>query len=113
MSQGEYQKWREMIFSVKPEQVDVAKTTTNQVYGVIMDIGQIDLQTSINWAISLSTFPTGEASFHPTPGGSVAGLGNDPKVAQVAQEIVQTAQVLLPETNLTQDLSSLPEPGDV
>jgi hypothetical protein len=77
-----------------------------------MDIGQIDRQTSTNWAISLSAFPTGEASFHPTLGGSVAGLGNDPKVAQVAQEIVQIAQVLLPETDPTQDLS-LPEPGFV
>lgn len=107
-----YQRWREMIFSVKPEQVEVSKSDANRVFGVIMDIGQIDLRASTNWAISLSAFPTGEASFHPTPGGSVAGLGGDPKVAQVAQEIVQNAQVLLPETNPTQDLS-LPEPGYV
>ncbi len=35
----EYQKWREVIFAVTPEQVDVAQSDANRVYGVIMDIG--------------------------------------------------------------------------
>jgi hypothetical protein len=108
----EYQKWREMIFSVPPEEVGVSKSDANRVYGVIMDIGKLDTQTSTHWAISLDAFSTGEASFHATPGSSVIGLGEDAKVAQAAQEIVQFAQGLLPETNPTQDLS-LPEPGIV
>ena len=105
----EYQKWREAIFATSPEQVGVSKSDANRVYGVIMDIVQIDRRTSTHWAISLSAFPTGEASFQPTLGGGVIGLGGDPKVAQAAQEIVQMAQGLLPETKPTQDLS-LPEP---
>ena len=107
-----YQKWRAMIFTVTPEQVDVSGSDADQVYGVIMDMGMIDRQHSANWAISLSAFPTGEASFQPTPGSGVIGLGNDPKVAQAAKEIVNISQELLPETNPTQDFS-LPEPGFV
>jgi hypothetical protein len=108
----EYQKWREMIFSMQPSQVGEAKGGANTVYGVIMDIGQMDRQSSTPWAITLTAFSTGEASFRPTPGGGMMGLGGDPKVAQAAQEIVQIAQGLVPEANLTQDLS-LPEPGIV
>jgi len=107
-----YKKWRAMIFTVTPAQVDVSASDDNQVYGVIIDIGMIDRQHSANWAISLSAFPTGEASFQPTPGSGVVGLGNDPKVAQAAKEIINISQELLPETNLTQDFS-LPEPGFV
>src|SRR5687768_13964864 len=102
----EYQRWRELIFRLQPEPVE----DTHRVYGVIMDIGYLDQQSSTHWAISMSAFSTGEASFQPTPGGGVIGLGGDPKVAQAAQEIVQIAQRLLPETIPTQDLS-LPEPG--
>lgn len=108
----DFQKWRAMIFSISPEQVDILKSQANQVYGVIMDIGMVDRQSSTNWAISLSAFPTGETSFHPTPGGSVIGLGNDPKVDQTAKDIVHIAQNLLPQTTSTQDFS-LPEPGYV
>jgi hypothetical protein len=107
-----YQKWRAMIFTVTPEQVGMSGSEADQVYGVIMDIGMIDHQRSVHWAISLSAFPTGEASFQPTPGGSVIGLGNDPQVAQRAREIVDISQDLLPETNFSQDFS-LPEPGYV
>ncbi len=106
----DYQMWRAFIFTVSPEQVGVAQSDADQVYGVIMDIGMIDRQHSANWAISLSAFPTGEASFQPTPGGGVVGLGDDPKVAIVAREIVNISQELLQETNETQDFS-LPEPG--
>lgn len=104
----DYQRWRELIFSVQPEPVEDA----HRVYGVIIDIGQFDRQASIHWAISMSVFSTGEASFQPTVGGGVIGLGGDPKVAQAAQEIVQIAQGLLPKANPTKDLS-LPEPGFV
>lgn len=108
----EYQKWREMVFTGQPEQEGISKGDPGRVYGVIMDIGMVDRRTSTDWAISLSAFRTGEASFHATPGSSVIGLEGDAKVAQAAQEIVQTAQRLLADTNPTQDLS-LPEPGIV
>lgn len=104
----DYQRWRELIFRLQPEPVEDA----HQVYGVIMDIGHLDQQSSTQWAISMSAFSTGEASFQPTVGGGVIGLGGDPQIAQVAQEIVQMAQGLLPQTNPTKDLS-LPEPGFV
>lgn len=38
----EYQKWRDMIIAVEPEQVDVSKSDTDRVYWVIMDIGMIE-----------------------------------------------------------------------
>jgi hypothetical protein len=108
----EYQQWREMIFSMQTGQAGEAKGGANPVSGVIVDIGQMDRQSSTPWAITLSALSTGEASFRPTPGGGMMGLGEDPKVAQAAQEIVQIAQGLLPETTPTKDLS-LPEPGIV
>lgn len=108
----EYRNWREMIFSVQPEQVGTKNDEPDRVYGVIMDIGVFDQQKSIKWAISLSAFPTGEASFHPTSGGAVIGLGNIPEVAQAAKEIVEIGQTLWPKTSPTQ-ATVLPEPGIV
>lgn len=108
----EYQKWREMIFGIPPEEAGISKSQSNRVYGVIIDIGQVDHQTSGHWVISLDAFSTGEASFHATPGKSVIGLGGNPEIAQAAREITQAAQGLLPETSPTQELS-LPEPGIV
>ena len=106
----DYQKWRELIFAVPPEQAGVSRSDAHRVYGVIMDVGQLDPSSRTHWALSLSAFATGEASFRPTVGGGAIGLGEDPKVAQAALEIVQIAQELLPQTNPTQD-TSLPEPG--
>jgi RNA polymerase subunit RPABC4/transcription elongation factor Spt4 len=37
-----YQKWRDMIFTITPEQVGIAKEQPGKVYGVIMDIGLVD-----------------------------------------------------------------------
>lgn len=108
----EYQAWRAKTFAVTSKQAGAPQIDANQVMGVIMDIGLVDRSSSANWAISLSAFPTGEAAFHPTPGGSVHGLGSNPAAAQAARQIVQNAQALLPQTNETQDFS-LPEPGFV
>jgi hypothetical protein len=105
-----YQEWRKLIFAVPPEQAGLSRSDANRVYGVIMDVGQMDARSAAHWALSLSAFSTGEASFRPTVGGGAIGLGEDPKVAQAAQEIVQIAQGLLPKTSPTQD-TSLPEPG--
>jgi hypothetical protein len=101
-----------MIFMIRPEQVEVSKDEANRVYGVIMDIGMIDRQSTAHWAISLTAFPTGEASFHPTPGGAVIGLGNDARVGQAAKEIVEISQKLLPAAAAARDYP-LPAPGDV
>lgn len=104
------QEWREMIFTLPPEAAGVSKSEADRVYGVMMDIGQIDTRTSTHWAISLSAFRTGEAAFHATPGSTVHIEGGEPRVVQAAKEIVQMAQELLPRTNPIQELS-LPEPG--
>jgi len=100
-----YHRWRKMIFTIKPEQADVSPDDADTVYAVLMDIGLRDRQSSATFALSLIAAATGEASFHPTPGGSVIGVGNySPKVAQTAQEIVQIAQTLWDKTRPTQDL---------
>ncbi len=106
----DYQTWRETIFNIDARQAGDSESDTNQVYGVLMDIGMIDSRTSERWAISMTSFLSGEASFRPTPGGGTIGLGSAPKVAEVAQEIVQMAQTLLPNTFPIDD-RALPEPG--
>mgnify|MGYP001056943123 CR=1 FL=1 len=106
-----YKKWRDVIFEIEPDQVDISQESADTVYGVIVDIGMRDRQTSAKWAISLTAFPTGEASFHPTPGGSVVGVGSyGPQVAKTAQEIVRIAQTLWDKTSPTEDYS-LPDTG--
>ena len=110
MTTPEYQRWREVVLGVNPEDVGVSSSDVDRVYGVIMDIGMIDRQRSADWAISTSAFASGEASFRPSVGGGMIGLGRDAKVAEVAKEIVRIAQELLPGTHSTQD-PGLPEPG--
>ncbi|MGD1857344.1 MAG: hypothetical protein ACFB2W_24175 [Leptolyngbyaceae cyanobacterium] len=102
----DYQSWRETIFNIQPGQ---AGGDAHQVYGVLMDVGMMEDSTSERWAMSLTAFLSGEASFRPTVGGGHVGLGGDPKVAQVAQEIVQIAQTLLPNASPIDD-RALPEP---
>jgi hypothetical protein len=111
-STADYQQWRQVIFAVKPEEAGVSSSEADRVYGVVMDVGVIGQQRSIHWALSLSAFGTGEASFRPTVGGGVIGLGSNSQVGQVAEEIVQLAQRLWLETQPTQDVV-LPEPGVV
>ena len=106
----DYQNWRDSIFNIHPSQVGGSDNDTSRVYGVLMDVGMIDSRVSERWAISMTAFLSGEASFQPTPGSGVVGLGNDPKVAKVAQEIVQIAQTLLPDAFPIED-RALPEPS--
>ena len=63
-----------MIFTIKPEQADVSPDDADTVFAVIMDIGLRDRGSPATFAISLIAVATGEASFHPTPGGSVIGV---------------------------------------
>lgn len=105
----DYQGWRETIFSVQPGEAGATDGDDSQVYGVLMDVGMMDSSTSTQWAMSLTAFLSGEASFRPTVGGGYIGLGGDPKVAKVANEIVQIAQTLLPKISPIED-RALPEP---
>ncbi|NEZ62383.1 hypothetical protein D0962_06250 [Leptolyngbyaceae cyanobacterium CCMR0082] len=105
----DYQTWREAIFNIDAGQAGGSDSDIDQVYGVLMDVGMMDGRTSERWAISLTAFLSGEASFRPTSGGGMVGLGADLKVAQVAQEIVQMAQTLLPKASPIED-HALPEP---
>lgn len=105
----DYRRWRETIFNLQPGQAGAANSDANQVYGVLMDVGMMEESTSEQWAMSLTAFLSGEASFRPTVGGGCVGLGEDPKVANVAQEIVQIAQTLLPKVSPIRD-RALPDP---
>ena len=100
----DYRQWRETIFNLEP----AAFTGSDEVYGVLMDVGMMEEATSEQWAMSLTAFLSGEASFQPTVGGGAIGLGSDPAVASVVQEIVQIAQTLLPKASPIED-RALPE----
>ncbi|MEO0396784.1 MAG: hypothetical protein AAF243_12470, partial [Cyanobacteria bacterium P01_A01_bin.137] len=91
----EYKTWRETIFNIQPSQVGVFENDSNRVYGVLMDVGMLNENTSERWAMSLTALLSGEASFQTTPGGDMVGLGDDPEIAHIAQEIVQFSQTLL------------------
>ena len=106
-----YRQWRSQILTIRPEQVGEPANGT-QVYGVIMDIGLVDIASNAPWVISLSAFATGEASFYPTPGGGFSGLGGDSRVSQTAQQIIAIAQTLQSMTEPITDVT-LPEPGMV
>lgn len=106
-----YHDWRQMILAIPPQQGGLAADGQG-VYGVIMEIGMLDQQKQLPWAISLSAFASGEASFQPSPGGGVLGLGGEPKIQQLAQEIVQIGDKM---AFMTQPAGSteLPKPGFV
>ena len=55
----DYQTWRETIFNIDVNQAVGSESDTNQVYGVLMDVGMIDELTSERWAISLTAFLSG------------------------------------------------------
>lgn len=107
-----YEHWREAMFNLQPEQVGGSSDDRDRVYGVLMDVGMLDESTSELWAISMSAFLNGEASFYPTPGGAVNGLGQEPQVAAAAHTIVQLAQTVLPKTFPVHD-QTLPDQPDL
>ena len=100
----DYRQWRETIFNLEPAGVP----GSGEVVGVLMDVGMMEEATSEQWAMSMTAFLSGEASFQPTVGGGSIGLGSDPNVANVVQEIVQIAQTLLPKASPIED-RALPE----
>lgn len=106
----DYQKWRDFVFTVTPAQVGISKTEPGKVYGVVMDVGLIDQRSATEWALSLSVFSTGEASLRPSVGGGAVGLGDEPKIAQIAKEIVMLGHSLSSEASPTQE-TLIPQPG--
>jgi hypothetical protein len=109
---SDYERWRQQMFTVSPEQAGGTSEERDRVYGVLMDVGMLDPATSQLWAISMSAFLTGEASFFPTPGGAVIGLGNEPQVAEAAQTILQLAQTALSDASRLPD-QALPDQPDL
>ena len=97
----DYQKWRDGIFSVVGEQVDVPSNQLDQVYGVIMDVGLGDddgTPVDAQLVITEAAFASGEASLKTTFGGGVIGLGGAEEVSEHAKQIISSAQALVPIT---------------
>ncbi|MGF1458505.1 MAG: hypothetical protein ACFBSG_05710 [Leptolyngbyaceae cyanobacterium] len=90
-----YEQWRETTWALEPAQAGGTSDEPDLVYGVLIDVGMWDAQTSQLWAISMSAFRSGDASFFPTPGSGVVGLGQKPEVAKAAATIIDLAQNLL------------------
>lgn len=90
-----YLKWRDGIFTVTSDQVDILTDQPNQVYGVIMEVGLSD-----DFLITITAFLTGESSLRTTIGGGAIGLGSDEFIAEHAKHIVSLAQSLNKETRL-------------
>jgi hypothetical protein len=91
-----YLKWRDIVFSVTKTQVEVVTDQPDHVYGAIMDVGLSD-----DFTITITAFPTGEASLRTTIGGGVIGLGGDELISEHAKHIVSLAQSLFKSTHLT------------
>ena len=107
-----YERWRETTFAIQPEQAGGTSEERERVYGVLMDVGMLDEATTEPWVISMSAFLSGDASFFPTPGGGVVGLGSEPRVEKAAYAIVQLAQTVLPQASPLQD-TTLPDQPDL
>lgn len=72
---GDYRKWRDLIFSLKPENAQVSSNEVDRVFGVVMDDVQFDKNSNTVWAISQTAFASGESSLKATTGMGVVGLG--------------------------------------
>jgi hypothetical protein len=99
----DYLKWRSVVFSVNIAQVGAVTNLPKQVYGVIMDVGLSD-----EFIITMTAFPTGEASLRTTVGGGAVGLGGDHTIAEHAKRIVTLAQSLISNARLS-DNNNLPK----
>lgn len=98
----DYRKWRELFFSVTPEQGGI-KSLLGPVYGAMMDVGLTDNPNQpepTNLIISVTAFATGESSMKTSFGGGVLGLGGMEAIAQQAKAIVSKAQHLLAHTEI-------------
>jgi len=100
---SDYENWRNIIFSIKSENVGVLSTEPNQVYGIVMDVGVATTDhgkpIDVKVVVSQSAFPTGESSVKWSNGGGFIGLGGDKEISEVAKQIISEAQSLLDLTN--------------
>ena len=106
-----YRKWRELIFSLKPESGGVSSKDANRVFGILADNVQFDKETKTLWAISQTVFASGESSLQSTVGGGIIGLGigkDDEDISAAAQQLVGLAQELFTSAVKTIEYS-LPE----
>ena len=81
------------------------------MFGVVMDDVQLDKATKTHWAITQSTFASGESSLKATVGLGVIGLGigaNEENICAAGQQIIELAQQLFNSAAKTSDYS-LPE----
>ena len=108
----DYRKWRELIFSLKPESAQISSKEVDRVFGVVMDYVQIYAEPSTLLGLSQTTFASGESSIKATTGAGVIGLGigkDEEHIFTVGQQIIGIAQQLLSSAVRTTDYS-LPLP---
>jgi hypothetical protein len=103
----EYQKWRTVIFSAKPEQVGISGEQADQVYGVVLDVALGDVRGD-NFVITITAFATGETSVKSSIGGGIIGLGGMKEASEHATRIVDAAQSLIGTAEAI-DTHDLPE----
>lgn len=108
----DYKTWRSFIFSIKPGSVEFLNQEPKQVYGAVMDIGIADINSASEFWLTTSAFVNGEATFSPSPGGRIMGLGTDPRVAEVAKSIVAMSQIFMAKAQPV-DANILPAVGRV
>lgn len=108
----DYRKWRELIFSLKPENAQISSKESDRVFGIVMDYVQADKSTNSYLGLSQTTFASGESSIKATTGAGVIGLGvgkNEENIFAAAQQLTRIAQELLGSAVKTTDYS-LPQP---
>ena len=89
----EYLRWRDVVFSITSTQLGVLSDQSDQVYGVIMEVGITD-----DFIIAITAFTTRESSLMTTVGGGVIGLGGDQIIADHVGHIISLAQPLMEKT---------------
>ena len=108
----DYKKWRDLIFSLKPESAQISSKEIDRVFGVVMDYVQPDEGTNTLLGLSQTTFASGESSIKATTGAGVIGLGvgkDEENIFAAGQQIIGIAQQLLGSASKTTDYS-LPNP---
>lgn len=108
----DYKTWRSLTFSMKPGNVEFTSQEPKQVYGAVMDIGMADINSNSAFWLTTTAFANGEATFSPSPGGRIMGLGTDPRVAEVAKSIVAMSQIFMAKAQPV-DANVLPTVGRV
>lgn len=108
----DYKTWRSFTFSIKPGSMEFTSQEPKQVYGAVMDIGIADKNSNSEFWLTTTAFVNGEATFSPSPGGRIMGLGTDPRVAEVAKSIVAMSQIFMVKAQPV-DANILPAVGRV